>query len=254
MAAKVRVERRTLDVFTRQLEIDFTNAAIDPEQAARTAFKVLTRNETFDSRELRRALLRKVKGTLQEIGLDDANDDGKIGHLLNVLLTAHPQLLAEAQKEALAHHYRVAETDEEIPRVLVHDAPLFTSRLNVYGAIPPGLNLWETDFARLLDGDSQSVVNWWHRNEPRKPWSVQVLLEDGRGFFPDFVIGMADRPTEEGVMLADPKNRFEVAREHAKAQARHPIYGQVLILHREAEARWDDGALRCGPAAPHPGP
>jgi type III restriction enzyme len=238
LAAKVQVERRTLEVFTQQLEIDFTNAAIDPEQAAKTALKVLTRNETFDSRELRRALLRKLKGTLREIGLDEGEEDERVGHLLNVILTAHPELLYEAQKEALALHYRVEETDEELPDELVNDAPLVTSRLNVYGAMPPGMNSWETDFARVLDGDSQNVVNWWHRNEPRKAWSVQVVLEDGRGFFPDFVIGVADRPAEEGVLLADPKHGFEVSQEHAKAQARHPIYGQVLILHREAAARW----------------
>ena len=238
LAAKVRVERRTLEVFTQQLEIDFTNAAIDPEQAAKTALKVLTKNETFDSRELRRALLRKLKGTLREIGLDEGEQDEKVGHLLNVILTAHPELLHEAQKEALAHHYQVEETDEELPDELVNDAPLATSRLNIYGAMPPGMNSWEIDFAKVLDGDSQNVINWWHRNEPRKAWSVQVLLEDGRGFFPDFVIGVADRPAEEGVLLADPKYGFEVSQEHAKAQARHPIYGQVLILHREAEARW----------------
>lgn len=238
LAAKVRVERRTLEVFTQQLEIDFTNAAIDPEQAAKTALKVLTKNETFDSRELRRALLRKLKGTLREIGLDEGEQDEKVGHLLNVILTAHPELLHEAQKEALAHHYQVEETDEELPEELVNDAPLAISRLNIYGRMPAGMNSWETDFARVLDGDSQNVVNWWHRNEPRKAWSVQVLLEDGRGFYPDFVIGVADRAAEEGVLLADPKYGFEVSQEHAKAQARHPIYGQVLILHREAEARW----------------
>lgn len=238
LAAKVRVERRTLEVFTQQLEIEFTNAAIDPEQAAKTALRVLTKNETFDSRELRRALLRKLKGTLREVGLDEGEEDEKVGHLLNVILTGHPELLYEAQKEALAHHYQVEETQEELPDELVNDAPLATSRLNVYGAMPPGMNSWETDFARVLDGDSQDVVNWWHRNEPRKPWSVQVLLEDGRGFFPDFVIGVANPPEEEGVLLADPKYGFELSQEHAKAQAWHPIYGQVLILHREGEARW----------------
>ena len=238
LAAKVRVERRTLEVFTQQLEIDFTNAAIDPEQAAKKALTVLTKNETFDSRELRRALLRKLKATLREVGLDEGEDDEKVGHLLNVILTGHPELLYEAQKEALAHHYQVEETEEELPNELVNEAPLPTSRFNVYGALPPGMNTWETDFARVLDGDTQHVVNWWHRNEPRKAWSVQVLLEDGHPFYPDFIIGMANRPNEEGVLLADPKERFETTKEHAKTHASHPIYGQVLILHREGEARW----------------
>ncbi len=238
LAAKVRVERRTLEVFTQQMEIDFTNAAIDPDEAAKAAFKVLTKNENFDSRELRRALLRKLKATLQAVGLDDAEDADKVGHLLNVILTGHPELLYEAQKQALAHHYLVEETEEDLPAELVNEAPLATSRFNVYGAMPPGMNSWEIDFARLLDSDTQNVVNWWHRNEPRKGWSVRVLLEDGHPFYPDFIIGMANRPKEEGVLLADPKERFEVSKEHWKSQARHPIYGQVLILHREGDARW----------------
>lgn len=64
LIAKVKVEKRTLEVFTRQLELSFTNAAMNPDQAARIALKVLTKNEAFDPRELRRALLRKVAETI----------------------------------------------------------------------------------------------------------------------------------------------------------------------------------------------
>ena len=67
VVAKVKVEKRTLELFTHQIELDFTNAAMDPEQAARVAYKVLTKNESFDARELRRALLRKLKSTLREL-------------------------------------------------------------------------------------------------------------------------------------------------------------------------------------------
>ncbi len=238
LAAKIRVERRTLEVFTHQMEIEFTNASIDPVEAAKTALKELLRNDVWDSRELRRALLRKLKVTLQEVGLDEAEDDAEVAHLLNVLLTSHPELLREAQKAATAVHYVVEETEEPLPEELGSAEPLATSRFNVYQAMPPGMNSWETDFAKVLDGDTLGVVHWWHRNEPRKPWSVQVLLPDGRGFFPDFVLGVAGAAASERVLLADPKYGFANEIEHAKSQAHHPIYGQVLILFREGAAQW----------------
>ena len=238
LAAKVKVQTRTLEVFTHQLELGFTNAAMDPEQAARVALNVLTKNETFDPRELRRALLRKLKAKLMELGLDEVeHDEDKLAHMLNVILACQPELLYEAQKAALAVHFEVEESEEELPSAMESEAPLATSRLNVYGAIPPGLNLWETAFAELLDDDAEGVVKWWHRNLQHKGWSVRVQLSDGRGFFPDFVIGMEGRKTELGVLLADPKYAFETAQELPKTYARHPIYGRTLILSRKG-AQW----------------
>jgi superfamily II DNA or RNA helicase len=96
LASKVQVEKRTLEVFTHQLELDFTNAKMDVDQAARIALKVLTKNESFDARELRRALLRKLKATLQEVAIDQADDDEQIRHMLNVILCARPELLYNA--------------------------------------------------------------------------------------------------------------------------------------------------------------
>ena len=238
LAAKVKVQTRTLEVFTHQLELGFTNAAMDPDQAGRIALKVLMRNQAFDPRELRRALLRKLKSTLLELGLDEVqNEEGKLVHMLNVILSCQPELLYEAQKAALATHCEVSESDEELPPVLVSVAPLATSRLNVYGAIPTGLNLWETAFAEFLDSDTLGLVQWWHRNLPHKGWSVQVVLSDGRAFFPDFVIGLAGRKTELGALLADPKYAFETTQELPKTNSIHPIYGRVLILSRKG-AEW----------------
>jgi hypothetical protein len=66
---------------------------------------------------------------------------------------------------------------------------------------------------------------------------VQVVLADGHGFFPDFVIGLDGRNTELGVLLADPKERFETAEELPKTYAKHPVYGRALILSRKG-AQW----------------
>ena len=44
---------------------------------------------------------------------------------------------------------------------------------------------------------------------PRQPWSVNVLMPDGRGFYPDFIIGIDGRKTEDRALLADPKLNFQ---------------------------------------------
>ena len=239
LAAKVKVQAKEQDIFSHQIELRFVNAEMDPDQAAREANKVLQRDGIFDARELRFALLRKLAATLREMGLnDEAEDAEKLRHMLNVILTGHPELLYEAQKEALCAHVEIEEADEEIPPMLESESPLTTSRLNVYRRIPPGLNTWERDFAALLDADAAGVVNWWHRNPPRQPWSVQVVLANGHGFFPDFVIGVNGRKKELGALLADPKFHFEITAELPKSHAEHPLYGRVLILARQAAAQW----------------
>ena len=236
--ARVKVEKRTLELFTHQIELDFTNAAMDPDQAARIAHKVLTKNESFDARELRRALLRKLKSTLRELAMEQADDDTRVIHMLNVILCARPDLLYAAQKAALAKHFDVEQTEEGLPPALENESPLPTSRLNVYRVMPPGLNTWEQPFAQLLDRDSDHIVHWWHRNLPHKPWSVQVVLDNGKGFFPDFVIGVEGRHTEDGGLLADPKFAFEITQEQPKTYAEHPVYGRVLILSLQGGAQW----------------
>ena len=121
IAAKVQVQRKTLEVFTHQVELDFTNAAMDADHAARIAYKVLTKNESFDARELRRALLRKLKATLKELALDQADDDEQVTHMLNVILCARPELLHQAQKTALATHCEVEQTEEGLPPTLENE-------------------------------------------------------------------------------------------------------------------------------------
>ena len=236
--ANVRLQKRTLELFSHQIELAFTDAAMDPDHAARIAYKVLTKHESIDARELRRALLTKLKSALGELAMHQADDDDQVSHMLNVILCARPDLLYSAQKAALARHFEVEQTQEGLPPALESEAALTTSRLNVYGAMPADLNNWERPFADLLDRDTANIIRWWHRNPPRKPWSVQVVLDDGRSFFPDFVIGVEGRRTEDGGLLADPKYAFETTEAKPKTYAEHPAYGRVLILSLQGGAQW----------------
>jgi hypothetical protein len=111
------------------------------------------------------------------------------------------------------------------------DSPLATSIKNVYGAYPAaGMNRWEREFGQFLDGDDSGTVLWWHRNLPRKPWSVNVLMESGSGFFPDFIVGIKDRKRADNAILSDTKYAWDTSAEFPKLLADHVTYGKVLIL------------------------
>ena len=58
----VPVERRELEVFTREIQKEFNFSAIlSASQAATMAQAVICEDEIFDRRELRRALLRELR-------------------------------------------------------------------------------------------------------------------------------------------------------------------------------------------------
>ena len=237
MKNKIPVEKRTLDVFAHTIQQEFNFAAdLSPTQAAEAAQRALLKNKTFDPRELRRALLRKMQMVMRDEAMSEAADPEKVAHFLNVLLATHPELLYEAQKAAHAKHAEIHYA-ADLPAEIFWAEPLPQSPRNVYGVIPAGLNTWETFFAQFLDHDANNTVKWWHRNESRQPCSVNVLMPDGRGFYPDFVIGIEGRKTEDGALLADPKLNFQRDDEAPKVLAEHRIYGRVLILYLDG-VRW----------------
>jgi len=100
------------------------------------------------------------------------------------------------------------------------------------------MNNWERLFADFIESDMSGKLLWWHRNLPHKDWSVRLLLTNGKGFFPDFIIGVKDRPKPNGALLVDTKYAFDTAREAPKILADHDEYGRVLIVHKTGEKRW----------------
>ncbi len=238
MKTRVGVQKRTLDIFTREMQTEMNFLAdLSAEATALKAHKALFSSDVFDGRELRRVLLRKLEAVLNEEGFEEANDPARVKHFLNVILATHPELLRDAQKAATAEH-AIIEAADELPLEVVSDEALVASTRNVYGVVPSDLNSWERHFAQVLDMSAGGTIQWWHRNLPHKPWSVNVLLPDGRGFFPDFLVGVDGRKTEDSVLLAEPKLSFERSDEAAKTQAKHGLYGRVLVLHLEGDRRW----------------
>lgn len=234
---RVNVEKRTLDVFAHQFTFEFVGAALSPAQVQEEAERVLTKSRVFHAKQLRAALLTRLQGILREKAFEGADDPYKVAQLLDVILVTHPTLLAEAQRAALVQFTEIEEADEW-PECVEAEGPLPGSPRNAYGIVPPDLNTWERDFAGFLDRDMTGAVLWWQRNPSQKPWSVRVLLADGRGFFPDFIVGIKDRPKENGVLLTDTKYAFELRKELPKVLAEHATYGRVLLLHRGDNQQW----------------
>lgn len=238
LAGRVKVHKKTLNVFTQQIQMELVGAAISPEQAARQAQRALFKSGFFHPKELEDALLNRLQAILTEEALEGADNPDAVQHFLDVILATHPQLLYEAQRKALVKYATTIPTDEELPAEYVWDSPLTVSPLNVYGIVPPDLNGWERAFADFLDRDTTGTVKWWHRNPVDQDWSVCVMRADGRAFYPDFIIGVAGRKTQDGVLLADTKFGFEIGQEFPKLLAEHPGYGRTMIIHRGATGVW----------------
>ncbi|MDR1190399.1 MAG: DEAD/DEAH box helicase family protein [Verrucomicrobiales bacterium] len=235
---KVSVEKRTLEIFTGVVQQEFKYAAdVSPEHAALIAQKFLLKNQLFDARELRRVLLQKMREVMREEAMPQAGEPETVASFLDVIIAAYPDLLRNAQKEATARHMEIVET-EELPKELQSDRPLTVSPRNVYGVMPPNLNTWERLFVEKLDREPNNIVAWWHRNEPHEPWSVNVLRTDGKGFFPDFIIGINGRRTEDKILLVDTKRDFTDKNEAPKVLAEHRVYGRAMILYLNDDTHW----------------
>jgi hypothetical protein len=234
---RLSLQKKTLEVFTGQLLFENLAADMKASEIERRALVALQRSEAFDPRELRRALLDQTRAVMKEHNLKDCDNPEAVRRTLDTILVTHPELLHEAQRQALAE-FAVVENADPLPQTLESETALETSARNVYHIIPGGLNGWETDLVRRLDTDNSGTILWWHRNLPHKPWAVSVLLPNGRQFFPDFMVGVRHRPTPDNVLLTDPKYAFANDGEAPKASVRHPDYGRVLILHFENSRDW----------------
>jgi type III restriction enzyme len=114
------------------------------------------------------------------------------------------------------------------------------SRLNIYGVMPQDLNKPERAFAELLDADTSGTVLWWHRNEPRKPWSIALVLPDGDRYFPDFAVGVNGRARGDGVLLVEIKGGHILNSDDTleKLIAEHKIYGKPIMLNPKDDGRF----------------
>jgi type III restriction enzyme len=238
----VTVQKKTVEVFTQQIQIEIDFAPPSLEEKALAAQRTIFKYKTLNAKVLRCALTQAVFDLMVKEDIADATEI-TARNALDDILCFHPYLLREAYKRAVAAK-AVVVAAEDLPSSIESESPLTASRLNVYRVYPP-MNNWEIEFAQVLDSDDTDTVLWWHRNEPRKPWSINVLMENGQNFYPDFIIGVRDRAREDNGLLADTKEAYQRTSELPKLVAEHRTYGRVLILTKGNPkkvweiAKWD---------------
>ena len=158
---------------------------------------------------------------------------------MHLILIAHKNLLREALRTCNAQHKELVDT-VPLPGIVTWPTGCTTARLCVYGVFPPDLNSHELAFAQLLDGDISETVDWWHRNEPSKLHSVGLVMPDGKGYYPDFVVKVKGRNKGGGILLIEVKGEYLMNSGNTpdKAQASHGLYRQPLMVMLENSGRW----------------
>lgn len=208
-------------------------------RAQQTLFKA-DDYDVIDVRVLHQALMAQLTKEIERRGIDhlfDTNEKVRAG--LHKILALRPLQLKRAISEAVANH-TVCEDADPIPSETVSFVALDPARLNLYGVFPDDLNTWERPFAEYLDNDLTGAVLWWHRNPPRKRFSVCMPLPGQPDFYPDFIVGVKDRTRGNGILLMETKRVINDQERNAlvKAQAEHPDYAKVMMIYWEEKRDW----------------
>ncbi|MCG5251356.1 DEAD/DEAH box helicase [Brevibacillus agri] len=232
-----RVTRKEIDLFENKVDSAEDFADISLKEVGKKAQLVLFENEYINGRELYDALIQRLKQEVYSRGWS-VPDESIIRDGLNMIICNNPDILRRAQRLCLGN-YVVCEEANEIPPYFDSETLLPPARLNIYGVFPNNMNRWERRFAEIIDNDVTGTVLWWHRNEPRKPWSASVAVPDcDHDYYPDFVVGVRDRNSTEQILLVEIKERINSKDSIAKARAVHKLYGRVMMLYWDDERAW----------------
>ncbi len=233
----VRVTRQTVDLFAGGEEIATMQARLSDEEIARRAQNVLFDADYLHPRDLHNALLARLRTEFSHRGIDI--DDAGLERALNRIMAAYPHLVRLAARGCAAKFKEVAAV-APLPEFVDLPAGARKSRLNAYGVMPPDLNGPELAFAELLDADLSGTVDYWFRNEPRKAWSIALVMPGGERYFPDFAIRVAGRRAGDGVLLVEIKGQHILNDTGTldKVLAEHKAYGAPLMLAQDDGGRF----------------
>jgi hypothetical protein len=235
-----KITRKTVsNIFEKADEIvDSIQAKLSNAEIARRAQKVLFDAEFIDMRDIHELLLARLRSEYNDHqGMDLS--ELELAHALNMILATYPYLVRDASR-ACAARFKELYNAELLPAQVEAPDSITRSRLNVYSIMPQDLNETERSFAEMLDADTTGTVGWWQRNEPRKPWSVGIVMPSGDRYFPDFIIGVNGRSHGEGVLLVEIKGGHILNGEDTleKINAEHKFYGKPAMLTKQDDGRF----------------
>ena len=210
------------------------SARLSDAEIARRAQGVLFEAQHIDPRDLFDVLLGRIEKEYTHHGLDYEKAD--LVRSLNLIMATYPNIIKLAARECAAKYRELVDT-APLPKEVEAPAGSKKSRLNIYGVVPDDLNGPEREFANILDEDMTGTIEWWHRNEPRKPHSVGIVMPSGSQYFPDFVVKVKDRTRGAGVLLLEIKGSHILNDEGTveKAISDHKEYGQPLMLLKQED-------------------
>lgn len=233
-----QVVERTTDIFETGVEVEDKAvwARVSPVLIAEQAQQLAFAFEGVDRRSFHRILKKRFLETLLLAGNEPPATDEELVQQLELVLVRNPKLIRNAYKRVRSE--RVMPKEVALPPVLESEIDLMPAAKGIYGVFPPDLSPTERDFAEILD--TAEGVKWWHRNPVRKPTSVALFeWHDGKGFFPDFVVGVEGRQQGNGTALAEVKGQHLLEYDRLKAGAEHLVYGRVYMIGKETfESPW----------------
>jgi len=237
LRAVTTVLRREEEIFSRNIQDSEYQASLSDSEIARRAQRVLFEPDYLDPRELHAVLIKRLKSEFKRKGI--TSDDEAISRSLNLILVAFPNLVRVAARECAARYSELSDA-AALPESIQQQMGSRSSRLNVYGVMPSDLNRDEIAFIDMLEQDLSGAVEWWHRNEPRKPWSIGLILPNGSQYFPDFVVKLKHRKQGDGLILVEIKGDHILNSSDSKDKlnAIHQLYKRPMMLSREDDGRF----------------
>lgn len=237
----VNVKRKEQEIFSHDISYGDFQAHLSDGEIAKRAQRLLFEPDYLDPRDLQTALINKLKAEIRERGfyLELLESPDKLRRAVYLILVAYPNLLRNTVRECCADNAELVETGA-LPATVDLPGGCTSALLGSYGVFPPDLNNDELAFAQLLDADLTDTVEWWHRNEPRKPHSVGLVMPDGKGYFPDFLVKVKGRTKGEGLLLIEVKGEHLINSLNTpdKALAAHKLYRKPLMVMKENSGRW----------------
>ena len=204
---------------------------LPPEYVARRAETLRLNLVDSNDRELQPMLLDRFRSSLKRKGYEYPEDEELLLQQLDLVLARNPALLRDAYRRVSAG--RILDTEVVFPGEVSGEMRLPPATRNAYGCYPAGLNQDELTVAKMLD--ASPLVLWWHRNPPRRTESIGLYRwDDGKGYFPDFVVAIRSRDTLDKIALLEVKGGqfWAVEEEVEKHGAVHPDYGTVFMVGR----------------------
>ncbi|MBU2758799.1 DEAD/DEAH box helicase [Acidithiobacillus sulfurivorans] len=206
-------------------------ARLPPEYVARRAENLRLKLVDSNDRELQPLLLERFRSSLERNCYDYPEDEELLLQQLDLVMVRNPSILREAYRRVSLS--RIVDVDVALPGEISSELKLMTAKHNAYGCYPADLNLDELAVAKTLD--ASPLVLWWHRNPVKRPESVSLYRwDDGKGYYPDFVVAVKSRPALDQIALLEVKGGHMWANEDevGKYGAKHPNYGQVFMIGR----------------------